>query len=193
MYIERTDIRLMTDREYTDTERFFPEISERIRNFLPEDRKRTLAGRFLLKKMVKEIYGRENFSVFYGENGKPQLDFCFFSISHSGDYVVCAVSDRPVGADIELSARFKRREKYPLFSERESRYVNAEDSAFRFCLLWTRKEAYVKASGGILASASGAELVTAELALKKNFGGFAFNSEHFGGYVLSTAESENIL
>lgn len=190
MYIEKTDISLLSEKEYFETERVFPEIPERIKNFLPADRKRTLAGRFLLKKMVKEIYGRENFSVFYGENGKPQLDFCFFSISHSGNYAVCAVSDRPVGADIELASRYKRREKYPLFSERESSYVNARDSAFRFCILWTRKEAYVKAAGGILAEASKAELVTAELDLKKSFGGFAFNSEHFGDYVLSTAEKE---
>ena len=190
MLVKTVDIRQITDAEYAETEKFFADTAQKVKNFLPEDRKRTLAGRYLLKKIIKEIYGREGFELSYNENGKPELDFCFFSISHSGNYAVCAVAETPVGIDIENTGRFKRREKYMLFTDNETRYVNERDSARRFCTVWTRKEAYIKAAGGVLASASETELVTPELSLKDSYGGYAFDTCDFGEYVITTAQKE---
>ena len=190
MLVKTVDIRQITDAEYAETEKFFADTAQKVKNFLPEDRKRTLAGRYLLKKIIKEIYGRESFEFSYNENGKPELDFCFFSISHSGNYAACAVAQTPVGIDIEDTGRFKIREKYMLFTDNETRYVNERDSARRFCIIWTRKEAYIKAAGGVLASASETELVTPELSLKDSYGGYAFDTRDFGEYVITTAQKE---
>lgn len=190
MLVKTVDIRQITDAEYAETEKFFADTAQKVKSFLPEDRKRTLAGRYLLKKMIKEIYGREGFELSYNENGKPELDFCFFSISHSGNYAVCAVAETPVGIDIENTGRFKRREKYMFFTDNETRYVNSRDSARRFCIIWTRKEAYIKALGEPLASASETELVTPELSLKDSYGGYAFDTRDFGDYVITTAQKE---
>lgn len=190
MLVKTVDIRQITDAEYAETEKFFADTAQKVKNFLPEDRKRTLAGRYLLKKIIKEIYGREGFELSYNENGKPELDFCFFSISHSGNYAVCAVAETPVGIDIENTGRFKRREKYMFFTDNETRYVNERDSARRFCIIWTRKEAYIKALGEPLASASETELVTPELSLKDSYGGYAFDTCDFGEYVITTAQKE---
>ena len=82
MLVKTVDIRQITEAECAETKKFFTDTAEKVKSFLPEDRKRTLAGRYLLKKMIKEIYGREGFELSYNENGKPELDFCFFSISH---------------------------------------------------------------------------------------------------------------
>ena len=111
MLLEKINIRDITDEEYTAALYLFPDIPKR-----GEDTKRTLAGRILLKKMIKRLYGKEDFKLYYNENGKPLCDFCFFSISHSGDFAAVAVSDNQVGVDIQIPGGFKKREKYMLFS-----------------------------------------------------------------------------
>ena len=66
-----------------------------------EDKKRSLTAELLLKKALtdqrKDING---LAYEYNDYGKPKLkdisDFCF-NISHSGDYVILAVSDKEIG------------------------------------------------------------------------------------------------
>lgn len=188
MEIRKININEISDTEYFKTAVFFPETTKQIKNYRPDDKKRTLAGRYLLKKMIKELYGREEFTLAFNENGKPYLDFCFFSISHSGDFAVCAVSDSPVGVDIERMKGFKQRDKYMLFTPTESEYVNKSDSRNRFYTLWTRKEAYVKAKGGVIADAAKTELVTPDFKLLSKYDGFDFKTEFTDGYILSAAE-----
>ncbi|MEE1238392.1 MAG: 4'-phosphopantetheinyl transferase superfamily protein [Acutalibacteraceae bacterium] len=188
MEIRKININGILDGEYSKTMEFFPEIAERINKYRPDDKKRTLAGRYLLKNMIKDIYGREEFSVEYNENGKPLLDFCFFSISHSGGFAVCAVSDSPVGVDIERMCGFKKREKYMLFTVRESEYVNECDCESRFCTLWTRKEALIKAKGGKIADAAKIELVTPDFKLKPQYDEFEFTTKIDDIYILSAVE-----
>lgn len=75
-----------------------------------------------------------------------------FNLSHSEDWIALAISDAPVGVDVESSARnnnilgiAKR-----FFAPAESESLNAlpEDArAEKFCELWTVKEACVKWSG----------------------------------------------
>lgn len=191
MIIEKINIRGISENEYSETAKFFPETAERIKNCRPDDKNRNLAGRLLLKKMIKERYGKEDFKLGFNENGKPVLDFCFISISHSGDYAVCAVADLPVGVDIEHMGGFKKREKYMLFTPLESEYINRKDSEDRFYTLWTRKEAYIKAKGGILADAAKTELVTGGFSLLNLYDGFRFTTDKSDGYIISAAEKIN--
>ena len=188
MIIEKINIGGISEKEYSETAALFSETLLKTKNCRPDDKKRTLAGRFLLSKMIKEIYGRENFALCFNENGKPMLDFCFISISHSGDYAVCAVSDSPVGVDIERMYGFKRRGKYMLFTPLESEYVNERDSENRLYTLWTRKESYIKAKGGILADAAKTEFVTPDFSLLDLYDGFHFTAEKSDGYVITAAE-----
>ena len=105
--------------------------------------------------MIKEIYGREGFELSYNENGKPELDFCFFSISHSGNYAVCAVAETPVGIDIEIPEDSEDGENICFLADNETRYVNSADSARRFCIIWTRK-------GGLYQSSRRAVVICGE-------------------------------
>lgn len=182
MLLEKINIRDITDEEYTAALYLFPDIPKR-----GEDTKRTLAGRILLKKMIKRLYGKEDFKLYYNENGKPLCDFCYFNISHSGDYAVCAVSEREIGADIEKIKEFKKRERYMLFSAEETDYINECDSENRFFTLWTMKEAYVKAIGGRLKSAAEINLVSNKT-VNTSLGGFLFKTEYFNGYVITVCE-----
>ncbi len=154
-------------------------------------KEQTETGRKLLSEMIRNRYGCEEYRLTYNENGKPLTDICFFNISHAGDMVVCALSDRPVGVDTEKIDLVKKRERYLLFSDRETRYVNAgENYEERFYLLWTRKEAYVKARGGKLTDAS-VELVGEDGKPLARKNGFVFRTHRVQGYLISICEKEN--
>ena len=58
----------------------------------------------LARKMLAEATGEkpENIVFYRGENGKPLTRLpLFFNCSHSGDHVVCAVSKKEIGVDLE--------------------------------------------------------------------------------------------
>ena len=76
---------------------------------------------------------------FYGENGKPQTEGGYLSLSHAGPYGLCAWSAEPVGADIERENQSLRRLARRLFAPDE-----AEDDPL---LTWCAKESYVKLTG----------------------------------------------
>lgn len=85
------------------------------------------------------------------ESGKWVCDFCHFSLSHSHDAVAVALSDTPVGVDIEKLAPIKNRErvakKILTASEGEEyqRLMLRPDSANEFLLeIWTKKESLFK-------------------------------------------------
>ncbi len=90
------------------------------------------------------------------EHGKPFLPGfpdCHFNVSHSGDYIAIAVTDfGEVGIDIEQVKQ--KPDFYPLvkrcFSEVEQCYwmeLPESQKCYEFYRFWTRKEAFVKATG----------------------------------------------
>jgi 4'-phosphopantetheinyl transferase len=88
----------------------------------------------------------------YGTYGKPFLvgfPGIFFNISHTACAMICAVSDRPVGIDIEKKRKINRRILSRYFTENERNYVFSESchQDERFTRIWTMKEAYVKFTG----------------------------------------------
>lgn len=143
-----------------------PERKEKINQLKNETlkRKRILTGNFLQHVLSIETGASVRKIRFaYGQQGKPELDYegmraagavpkegICFNMSHSGDYVVIAVSDSPVGIDIEhktgnYSAVAKR-----CFCDEEYMSMIAlpiEEQPRRFLELWTMKEAYIKRNG----------------------------------------------
>lgn len=95
---------------------------------------------------------------YYNSLGKPfakGLDV-YFSVSHSGDYVVVAVSDKPVGIDIETLREVKANTVKRVCCENEIECINnAHDKNAEFLKIWTKKEAYFKSVGcGIVTNLS---------------------------------------
>lgn len=84
----------------------------------------------------------------YNEKGKPVNDKFFFSISHSGEYAVCACAATPVGVDIQKIKKANIEIAKRFFSDDEFEYVkNGHNKDERFFEIWTKKEALVKAFG----------------------------------------------
>lgn len=84
------------------------------------------------------------------DNGKPYLEGhpLHFSLSHSGDIGVIALSSNPVGVDVEV---IKGREHKAII-ERISARERAEIACERdFLKHWTAREAYIKLYGLTLA------------------------------------------
>ena len=81
----------------------------------------------------------------YGEHGRPFLNGVHFSISHTGDIAVIALSDFPVGIDIESGEDKSGKIAERFFDESEKEYLRQCPSGFR--RVWTLKEAVSKLFG----------------------------------------------
>ena len=90
-----------------------------------------------------------------GQYGKPyfaEAPWLHFSISHSGRFWVCAVSDQPVGIDLQERKKYsdkKKQERADRIAERffhpfEKEYL---DNGGNFHDVWAAKESYVKFTG----------------------------------------------
>lgn len=109
-----------------------------------EDKQRSLLAGILLKfGLEKERFAKQ----------------IFYSISHSGNYVICVLSDRRVGVDIENRFRsvFSEAKEEQLDRIAKKCLTMGEEIHFHSCdeedkvdmlmNFWTRKESYSKALG----------------------------------------------
>lgn len=105
-------------------------------------------GRSLLKR---DAGFRWDGSCFIKEHGKPMLPKelgLYFNLSHSGDYVLCAVSDQEIGADIQRHGKYEDRLAERFFHPEELAYLKeAQDRKQCFYDLWSLKESCIKCTG----------------------------------------------
>jgi len=112
-----------------------------------------LIGEILVKAAIKKSFGIETTKLEFtvSENGKPYCSShpdIYFNISHSGEYVVCAVSKVPVGVDIEKPRKYNPRLAERVCSQKEMEQIETcSDKSVEFIKLWTRKEAVLKMLG----------------------------------------------
>ena len=132
---------------------------ERVLSYkIREDQKRSLAAGLLLEQILNEK-GYDPKMIAEEENGKlylPDVDNFFFSISHSGTYAACVVSDVPVGVDIQQKRATKANIARRFFQVEEAKKIENQPLEKRdemFFRYWTGKESYLKLKGdGLLGS-----------------------------------------
>lgn len=114
---------------------------------------RFLCGKsfLLLEDLLRERFGLSRCPEFsYGSSGKPFLkDYpdIFFNISHCRKGIAVAVSDSPVGIDIE-EIQFDQDLAAAVLSPDEfAAVISSEDPAIGFTEIWTRKESFLKLTG----------------------------------------------
>ena len=104
-----------------------------------EDRMRIACAGYLLRSaLLKEGIKHPIFAN--NEWGKPYLgnhNNVHFSLSHSGHWVVCAISDASVGVDIE----------HPRCMDKIALLFPTAQTDDDILRLWTAKEAYLKLTG----------------------------------------------
>ena len=83
------------------------------------------------------------------ENGKPHTDGICFSITHTGDTALIAISDLPIGIDAEIVRERSFSSVLKSFTAREQTEIG--ENITTFLMHWVVKEAYIKLTGGMLA------------------------------------------
>ena len=139
--------KLLSQEEKSKVERFH----------FQRDRDRYILGRGLLRILLGHYLARDPQSLIfvYSDRGKPLLkgETLQFNISHSGDFIVYGVSrDRPIGVDIEqirpLPDAVKLAERFFCQAEWEKiKDLPSFSTSRAFFTAWTRKEAFLKATG----------------------------------------------
>ena len=160
-----------------DYEQFRKVVSEKKRLRIDrlknrEDYQKSLLGDDLARNMVGEITSipSKDLIIDVDEDGKPFIvnaSGIYFNVSHSGDWVVCVVSDKQCGIDVEkisdidikVAERFFTQSEYAILKEKESH--ERKNLFFEF---WTIKESYIKYIGQGL----GIPLNSFEIVMKNN-------------------------
>jgi 4'-phosphopantetheinyl transferase len=125
---------------------------EKIEKLKKQDDKFRCLGAGLLLNYVKKVYGIDD-GIMIAKNGKPHFKKTklSFNISHSGNYVIIAVSDYNVGIDIQRMEKRNQLVAEKNFCSSECAYINENDNEDikrqRFHEIWTIKEAYLKNIG----------------------------------------------
>ena len=146
------------------------------------DKRLSLAAEILLKKALED-YGIVEYEISYSENGKPYfagMPEVKFNLSHSEERVMCVLSDKETGCDVErikdvnllVAKHFCTDTEYALIQEKETK-AEKEDVFFR---LWTLKESFLKATG---------------LGMKLSMKDFYFNIEENGVTVYQKVNGEH--
>ncbi len=118
------------------------------------DQKRSVAGRWLLNRLLAEHCPAVSLPprLNYGQQDKPLLadtPDIGFNLSHSGPWAVCALCAAPVGVDIQ-EERPLRQNLVRRFAPAEQALLEALPEADRqsaFYDLWCLKEAFCKCTG----------------------------------------------
>lgn len=106
----------------------------------------------LLKEGLREGYGMTDNPIFeYNEHGKPSIvghPEIFFNLSHCKEAVICVISDKPIGVDVESIREFKDSlVNYTMNDEEKAEITKSDNPEASFIRLWTMKEATAKLIG----------------------------------------------
>ncbi len=146
-------------------------------------------GMSLLAHVVEREFSCSSLpEIVTNERGKPQfkdMTLPHFSLSHSGDYVLLALSSAPVGADIERHREVKNALHLKIADK-------CEREDFDFFELWCLRESLSKLTG---------ELSPSSLRLRRGADGIvcvgreqvfcSLFSQHVQGYTFAVCGSEN--
>lgn len=114
----------------------------------------TLMGELTLQYLAQilDTSQRKILAISYNDYGKPyftnsRINF-HFNISHTTNLVICAVDNKPIGADVEIIKNIEMESLMYLFHplEAESLRLSEYDLNF-FYSLWTAKESVLKFIG----------------------------------------------
>lgn len=150
----------------------------------------SLASKLLLQKILKE-QGYTLLDCIPQKNGKPEIlqaENFHFNISHSGEYVLLAVSSLPIGADIEQIRNHLPKGLHRILSKEEEKMLKClpeQEKLSFFFQLWTRKESYVKCLGERIFTKPFLLSMVDGRGVCDQYKNCFFHSYHLKGYAIS--------
>ena len=171
-----------------------PTMHYSIRRFRKwEDAHAALFGKLLLQEGLSRFGIYNNLqAIKYTAFGRPYLEGAIdFNISHSGQKVVCALSEQgKIGIDIEQIKKISLDDFNGLFSTSEwEEIIHQKDNYARFYYYWTVKEAIIKAEGKGLNIPLTAIRINKDCAFCENARWYFQTINLFNGYAMHLASS----
>lgn len=143
-----SDLQKLLDLQETEKTQRYHQEKDRQSRIISRAVLRILLGRYLAAE-PKEIRFQldHNKKLLLQNTSSKNLHF---NVSHSGDWILIAISTNPIGVDTEqINTSFTYQNLLDFgFSLEEKNYIqSAANSHQSFYKLWTRKEALLKATG----------------------------------------------
>lgn len=102
------------------------------------DQVRSLASSYLINSLSKE-------PLLFNDMGKPFYENGpYFNVSHSGSFIMMAVSNKEIGVDIEENTNKDMSALIRIFNEAEAKMIKEHAD---FYYLWCAKESLIKCIG----------------------------------------------
>ncbi len=192
-------------------------LSDEEQEKLAQYKKPGLARRYLATRATarhclsqySDSIGPKDWQFGTDDNGKPRLEnsnmALEFNLSHSGDWVVMAITEHPVGVDVEHITRKTSHSLLQIAQHyfhrdeiRQLETLEGDQQRLYFYQLWTLKEAWLKGVGTGIATGldrvclslqpDGAVSLTLDEALQQDPQRWQFHHYHLGeDYYLSAA------
>lgn len=145
MNVEILCIHDITEEDIEDVKNHLPmRYAKSLKFKFRNDFLRCIGAGVLFRRAFPCVGENEILETEYEKPYIPNQDF--FNISHSGDFVVFVKSKSIIGVDIEKVNDRHLDVAKRVFTEKELLWMN-ENPVERFFILWTQKEAVVKAVG----------------------------------------------
>ena len=167
---------------------------EKIDFYRFEKDKKLSAGAYLLLKKLLSKEKIENPIFKTGKYGKAYIsnhENIYFNLSHSGKMVLCAISDREVGADIEFNdpAIDLNIAKHYFYNSEYENIMNSDNSPDEFFKYWVLKESYMKYTGlGMNQELDSFEIIIKDkIRLKNDNNNLKFNLFNVENYKIGIA------
>lgn len=132
------------------------ERREKINRFyFVKDKVHSLFAEIVLRYALWDQYGFKYMHMKFqqSEYGKPYLPNnkdIFFNLSHSGNWVLCGISNKTLGIDVEQINEKELSIANKIYTKEECNHIftqSMENRVKEFYKIWTLKESYVKCIG----------------------------------------------
>lgn len=167
---------------------------DKIDFFRFEKDKKLSAGAYLLLKklLLEENITNPLFKIEkYGKAYISNFENIYFNLSHSNKMVLCAISDREVGVDIEYIDHEidLNIAKHYFYNKEYESIMNSQNPADEFFKYWVLKESYMKYTGlGMNLKLDSFEIkIEDKIELKNDDEGLKFNLFNLENYKIGIA------
>jgi len=147
----------------------------------------------LLAKRALSAFGLSPELLRFDRSGRPYVEGnrAFISLSHSGEYVACAVSEKSVGVDVQQIRRVSPIVIRRVCSKEEQQALDQSDLERAFTRVWSLKEAWKKANPAADAlEMLRAQFIVARDGLISGPAGFLYTlSDELEGYAVALCEA----
>lgn len=172
------------------------EKQRKVRRMLKyDDAVRSMVGELLVKYAIGTMTNLPRLKIRFGMNayGKPHLEgthSVYFNVSHSGDWVVCAIDSDAVGIDVEKIHTIDMQIARQFFSTAEYEQLMTLPTSHRlayFFDIWTLKESLIKADGRGLSLSLDSFSINKQGSNIQLIAGDEITNYHFIQYEIDTA------